>query len=370
MEKYRKPNQYYLDYHHREIIAELRVLFKPVAEAFQEMQQAGEDKDNKHYFLDWKFREKAVELNRMKQKIILESMQADDRKDQLVDASPVPKRIRCNTCGKKMRFSSRMFDIDSTEIRFLFECKDGHLPKRAIYADGREYLVPQKKCRFCGDSKFSSSKEIKDNLLILTDECKSCGQQDILELDETPEDSTPINEQERKYFCTDFEHADTPLEGLTKFCRLIEDIVKHPKITYDVEVIKKQTIQQVEKRLKKKLKKENFKKFKLDKPIMGQTIAVAFSVLDATDRTPAASRAGLKKLIGKYLFKTNWRLMKSKITYRMGYLEGKLRGYENDFDLQMIAGEIHAEINLKKAKEEPALKTKENGGKPSGTTPV
>lgn len=33
--------------------------------------------------------------------------------------------------------------------------------------------------------------------------------------------------------------------------------------------------------------------------------------------------------------------MSQKITSRMGYLEGKIKGYETEFDLQQIAGEIH-----------------------------
>lgn len=287
MEKYRKPDQYYLDYQDRAVIAELRELFKPVVEAYREMEKPGEDKGRKHYSLDWEFREKAVELNRLKQKIILESMQADDRKDKLVEENAVPKRIRCNTCGKKMRFSCHMFDIDVSEIRFLFECKDNHLPKRAIYADGREYILPQKKCSACGAIDFISTKEVKGGLLIFTEECKTCNEKNVLEFDNSPEDNEPINVQERKYFCTDFENADTPLEGLSKFCRIIDDIIKHPKITYDTDVIKKLNIQQLEKRLKKKLKKVSFKKFKLDKPSTGRNIYVVFSVLEASERTTA-----------------------------------------------------------------------------------
>lgn len=352
MEKYRKPDQYYLDYHHREIIAELRPLFKPVVEAYREMEKAGEDKEHKYYFLNWNFREKAVELNRLKQKVILDSMQADDRKDKLVESTPVPKSIRCKTCNKKMIFYSHMFDIDSMEIRFLFECRNGHLPRRAIYSDGREYILPQKKCRSCGGTEFIPTKETKGDILILTDECNFCHEKSVLEFDNGPEDNEPINEQERKYLCTDFENEDTPLEGLVKLCRIIDDIVRHPKITYDVEVIKKLNVQQMEKRLKKKLKKERFKKFRFDKPSTGRNIFVTFSVLDASDRTTSDSRSELRRLITAFLFKTNWRLMSKKIIYQMGYLEGKIKGYETDFDLQKIAGEIHATEKLKKPRDE------------------
>ena len=335
------PDQYYLDHHQRKIIAALKELYGPAAQAYREMEDSGEDRDEKFFKLHWEFREHAVELNRLEKNIMLEVMRSDELKDKLVGSNPTPKKPRCATCGKKMKFTTHMFDIDCTETRFVFECKDGHLPRRAVYADGREYVLPRKKCRACQGMDFTSTKEVKGMLLIFCNECRNCGQRDILELDDSPEILEPINEEERSFFCTAFEQEDTPMEGLTKFLNIIDDIIRQPKITYATDVIKMLTIQQVAERLKKKLKKKDFKKFGLGTPSTRENFSVTFSVLDASARESQASRSELRELIRKNLFRTNWRIMQQKITYRMGYLEGKIMGYENEFELQRIAGEIH-----------------------------
>jgi hypothetical protein len=46
------------------------------------------------------------------------------------------------------------------------------------------------------------------------------------------------------------------------------------------------------------------------------------------------SKTQLKKLINGALEETNWRLMSDGISYRVGYLNGKLRCYENDDDMR------------------------------------
>lgn len=340
MEKYRQPDKYYLDVHHREVIAELKELYIPVAKAFQELKDTGKNIGEPFETLSWKFRERAVELNRLKQAVIAAAMRADEEKDRLVAASPLPKKPRCATCGRKMRFATHLFNPDCTVIRFAFECKEGHAPRRAFFADGREYLPPVKKCAVCQGTEFVSSKEVNGTLLIFRDECKKCGYQEEMELDEGTEVDEPINEEERIQFVTAFENEDSPMEGLKKFLTIIDGIVKNPKMTYDTEVIKKLTIQQVEERLKKKLKKKGFKKFRLGTPSARANVSVGFSVLEATERDIGISRTLLKELIRKILFKTNWRIMQQKITSRMGLLEGKIMGYEGEFDLQRIAGEI------------------------------
>ncbi|HET7320221.1 MAG TPA: hypothetical protein VFI84_01380, partial [Candidatus Saccharimonadales bacterium] len=45
------------------------------------------------------------------------------------------------------------------------------------------------------------------------------------------------------------------------------------------------------------------------------------------------SRYTLKKTIQKALTDTNWRLMSDGISYRLGYLNGRLRAYEKEEDL-------------------------------------
>jgi hypothetical protein len=46
------------------------------------------------------------------------------------------------------------------------------------------------------------------------------------------------------------------------------------------------------------------------------------------------SKRTLKKLVDAALKDTNWRLMSDGISYRLGYLSGRLRAYEREEDLK------------------------------------
>jgi len=70
---------------------------------------------------------------------------------------------------------------------------------------------------------------------------------------------------------------------------------------------------------------------------MGRYVVVPFTVQEAdNDRGEYDSKNSLGKLIKKTLEKTNWRLMSEGISYRVGYLSGRLRCYENETDLMKI----------------------------------
>jgi len=56
-------------------------------------------------------------------------------------------------------------------------------------------------------------------------------------------------------------------------------------------------------------------------------VVVAFSAQDSkSEREEYASRSNLKKLITSALEGTNWHLMSEGVTYRMGFLSGRLKG--------------------------------------------
>lgn len=68
---------------------------------------------------------------------------------------------------------------------------------------------------------------------------------------------------------------------------------------------------------------------------MGKDVFVGFSCLDSkSDREDYDSRKTLKKLVDEVLVDTNWRLMSDGISYRLGYLNGRLRAYEREEDLK------------------------------------
>jgi hypothetical protein len=71
-----------------------------------------------------------------------------------------------------------------------------------------------------------------------------------------------------------------------------------------------------------------------DKPELEKFVIVPFNVKDfGIKRKEYDSRTQLKKLIIKTIEGTYWKLMSEGITYRLGYLSGKLKGYEREDDL-------------------------------------
>ncbi len=85
---------------------------------------------------------------------------------------------------------------------------------------------------------------------------------------------------------------------------------------------------------------------------MGKYVIVPFTVQDAkSDRKEYDSTNTLRKLIKKTLENTNWRLMTEGASYRLGYLHGRLKGYEREEDL--------VEIVRKKNERRPLIETED-----------
>jgi hypothetical protein len=85
------------------------------------------------------------------------------------------------------------------------------------------------------------------------------------------------------------------------------------------------------------IEKEGFIEFTLGKPEAGRELTVEISCLDnKPERGDYDSRKILKKTIDIALLDTNWRLMSEGISYRLGYLSGKLRAYDNEEDLKKL----------------------------------
>lgn len=85
------------------------------------------------------------------------------------------------------------------------------------------------------------------------------------------------------------------------------------------------------------LEKAGYIEFSLDKPEMGKDVFIGFSYLDSkSDREDYDSRKTLRKLVNEVLVDTNWRLMSDGISYRLGYLNGRIRAYEREEDLKEL----------------------------------
>lgn len=85
------------------------------------------------------------------------------------------------------------------------------------------------------------------------------------------------------------------------------------------------------------LEKAQYTEFKLGEPQLGQEVVIELSCLDAkAERQEYDSKNNLRKLIGKTLDETNWRLMSEGVHYRLGYLTGRLKAYEGEEALKKL----------------------------------
>lgn len=90
---------------------------------------------------------------------------------------------------------------------------------------------------------------------------------------------------------------------------------------------------ELEKLLTEVLEKENYSRLSFAPPEIGQFIFAPFTLQDAdTSRRENISNSTLEKLLKSTLEKTNWRLA-DRVSYRLGFLSGRLKGYEREDDL-------------------------------------
>ncbi len=97
---------------------------------------------------------------------------------------------------------------------------------------------------------------------------------------------------------------------------------------------------------------------KLGQPNIEQHIVLPFTVRDSSKRKSRKSESDLKDLLKGMLKETNWQLMTSGVHYRLGYLSGKLKGYETDNDLLKLASKDLPKPKKPVSKLDPKLRDK------------
>jgi len=193
----------------------------------------------------------------------------------------------------------------------------------------------------------------KGQVITTKRKCSSCGFADteIDDMKKSHEEYLKRENEEKellaKYrdaFCLTDETGKKFLENIEAI-QFAPQVYEEEKLKYDntpyqhVSQVKKLGIVELEKLLSETLEKEKFIKLSFEKPEMGQYVFVPFTVQDAdTSRRQNISISDLQKLIKKTLEETNWRLMSDGVHYRLGYLSGKLKGYERDEDLLELFG--------------------------------
>ena len=94
------------------------------------------------------------------------------------------------------------------------------------------------------------------------------------------------------------------------------------------------------------LRKEKYINLLFGKPEIERFVVIPFTLEDSNNkREEHDSRNKCRRIITLALEKTNWRLMSEGINYRLGYLTGKLKGYESEDDIAKLFKDVDKQNN-------------------------
>ncbi|HMS23661.1 MAG TPA: hypothetical protein PKB09_02540 [Candidatus Saccharibacteria bacterium] len=294
-------------------------------------------------------------------------MAKDEAKDEQIAGARLGQEPYCHHCKKQglritdksLMHRGKTYNIgDPEEVLFMLHCT--HCDKNsAIWEDGtawkpRPTLCP--KCKAEMKHKVTKSKKA----LTFTYTCPSCSHsyKDRTDLSDKKEKPDPEYDQDKVTYCLlDKEFRDRMIaikQGFEDMARLGKEVKEKEdnKHIYDaVKELKKPKIAELTPLLAPTLEKAGYIEFHLDKPEIGRDVFIGFSCLDSkSDREDYDSRKTLQKLVKKTLEDTNWRLMSDGVSYRLGYLNGRLRAYERKDDLK----ELVIKSKKLKPKQEPS----------------
>lgn len=295
---------------------------------------------------------------KQREKTIEKWMKDDRRRDEKLANTPDPK-MRCQKCSMPMdvvdKYLDLSFDNQPERVIFWLQCKDCNV-RRVVYDDGTEKDL-NSYCEKCSGLMKRKSVRKKSSITTIYT-CTKCGyeEKDVFDLNE-PKASKPQPdpkeevqfEYDKERFCLSPDKGIEYLNQTEKLDRLLGK-VKNQEDNRDVyknlAKLRRINIADVKKLLTDKLNKSGYTKFDLGKSDLSKNIVVEFTVQDEqSDRYEYDSKKSLADAINDTLVDTNWILMSEGISYRMGFLSGRLKGIENEDELLKIV-----EKRYKKAK--------------------
>ncbi len=295
---------------------------------------------------------------------IKEWMDQDRKIDEKFESAVEPQKIRCVNCLGLMKVVDKSLG-DSTDqllkVLFMFECPKCQ-KRQALYDDGKEYVRNPDYCPKCRKEIRGSFRQ-EDCNDIWEKICEHCGftekeVENIKEKEEQREAERVKNKELLKKYRTQFclsSKEGTQYALDTNFMKEVYDKHmqdKQREVDPDYQKViklKKLGIVELQTLLSKELKKQKYINLSLDKPLFEKYVVVPFTVQDADpSRKERNSEYKLRNLIKRTLIETNWHLMTEGVSYRLGYLSGRLKGYEKEEDLLEVVKRDGGEIERNK----------------------
>lgn len=284
---------------------------------------------------------------------IQEWISSDQAKDEQISSARLTEEPSCQHCGKQglriidksLMHRGETYEIDDPEeVLFMLRCP--HCDKNsAFWEDGTAWKVKPTVCPKCQSEVTHKTTKTKKAITI-TYTCASCKHsfKDKMDLTSKEKKPDPDFEKDIYHFCLKDEEFRERLfrmrHDFQEMARLGKEFKEKEdnKHLYDaMKEMKKPKIAELNTILAPALEKAGYIEFSLDKPEMGKDVFVGFNCLDGKgNRNDRDSEKTLKKTVAKALQNTNWRLMSDGISYRLGYLNGRLRAYEREEDLKKL----------------------------------
>lgn len=284
---------------------------------------------------------------------IAEWIARDEAKDEQITSARLSVEPHCQHCGKaELRITDKSLLHRERNGKYgdpelvLFTLHCSRCDKNSAYwEDGVVWEVAPTMCPKCQSEMISKTTRHK-KILTFTYTCSSCQHSYLEKIDLSVKEEVldPDFEKDRAHYCLhDPEFRDRLFTIRRDFHEMAQfgkewKEKEDNKHVYDViKEIRRPKIAELAPLLLPVLEKAGYIDFDLHKPEIGKYVLVGFSCLDAkSDRNDSDSKKVLEKLVKRTLEDTNWRLRSEGISYRLGYLKGRIRAYEGEEELKQL----------------------------------
>ncbi len=368
--KYLYEEQHYIDRYDLNTIKESldwekRVLEKDLPDYNGKKLSEESQKHFKQFFIDLPLYFRKGERYKNKKQRIQEWIDRDKRLDEKYENAVEPQNIYCTSCGEKMIATSKeLYDFtdEPLKILFFFDCPSCR-KCRGIFDTGEEFRAHQNLCPQCKYPVEMSLKSKGNKVTVWTTYCSHCGfkKREVndfakweKERDKEEKENAELLRKYRAIYCLSDKEGQEYIEQTIRLDNITELMKENDRKNADpayqkAKQLKRLTVLELEKLLLEILEKDKYIKLSFDKPEMDKHVIIPFTIQDAdASRKEYDSTHTLQKTIKKALEATNWRLMSEGATFRLGYVSGRLKGYEREDDLAEL-------VRVKPQKENPVM---------------